>query len=39
LMSTPTKVRTLGWIRSATAVAMIARSGNMQMRLSKGGKG
>ncbi len=32
LMITPTKVRMLGWIRSFTHVAMIARSGNMQMR-------
>jgi hypothetical protein len=28
-MSTPTNVRTLGWILSATLAAMIARSGNM----------
>ena len=32
LMSTPTSVRMFGWIRSATQVLMIARSGNMQMR-------
>ena len=30
-MSTPTKVRMFGWILSATHVAMIARSGNMQI--------
>ena len=30
-MSTPTNVRMLGWIRSATHAPMIARSGNMQI--------
>ena len=30
-MSTPTNVRTLGWMRSTTQARMIARSGNMQM--------
>jgi hypothetical protein len=29
-MITPTRVKTFGWMRSATQVSMIARSGNMQ---------
>ena len=32
LMSTPMKVRMFGWIRSATQVSMMRRSGNMQIR-------
>jgi hypothetical protein len=28
---TPTSVRTFGWMRSATHVSMMARSGNMQI--------
>ena len=30
LMSTPVKVSTFGWMRSATQMAMIARSGKLQ---------
>ena len=32
LMSTPTNVRMLGWIRSATQALMISRSGNKKIR-------
>ena len=38
-MSTPTNVRMLGWIRSATHAAMIARSGNMQIVPDEAGEG
>src|SRR5262249_4055658 len=31
LMTTPTKVRTFGWMRSFTHTPMMARSGNMQI--------
>ena len=32
LISTPTNVRTLGWIRSRTQARMMSRSGNMHSR-------